>query len=267
MRREPVVAGQFYPGSPGRLRSTVEQLLGERGAAGETIGAVMPHAGYVYSGAVAGATAARIKCKKTIIIMGPNHTGQGSPFSIVTEGFFLTPLGKVKINSALAKRMLAGSKYLEEDERAQRDEHSIEVQLPFFQVLREDVEIVPLVLAPVGFAEHVRVGREVAAAVAEDRNEVVLIASSDLTHYEPRAIAEEKDRQAIAAILELDEKKLRERVERLDISMCGWVPVVSLLAASKELGAKKAVLIEYRTSGDVSGDFSSVVGYAGIIIT
>jgi AmmeMemoRadiSam system protein B len=264
--RNPVVAGQFYPASASELKRMLKGMVAEKAKRQEVIGLISPHAGYIYSGAVAGATISRIKFKETFIIMGPNHTGSGKPFSIMTEGRWKTPLGEVEIDSALAKKILASSRYLEEDSLAHLGEHSIEVQLPFLQYFSTEFKLVPIMLAHAGGAIYKEIGKELAKAVKESGRKVVIIASSDMTHYESQASAQRKDTQAIEAVLKLDEDELLKRVEEFDISMCGYGPAVSLIAAAKELGAKGAELVKYQTSGDTTGDYSSVVGYAGIII-
>jgi len=264
--RNPVVAGQFYPASASELKSMLKRMVDEKAKREEVIGLVSPHAGYIYSGAVAGATISRIKFKDTFIIMGPNHTGGGKPFSIMTEGSWKTPLGEVEIDSELGKRILAGSKHLEEDSLAHLGEHSIEVQLPFLQYFKTDFKLVPIILAYAGGAIYKEIGKEIAKAVKESGKKVVIIASSDMTHYEPQALAQKKDTQAIEAVLDLDEDELLRRVNEFNISMCGYGPALSLITAAKELGAKGAELVKYQTSGDTTGDYSSVVGYAGLII-
>ncbi|TRZ48182.1 MAG: AmmeMemoRadiSam system protein B, partial [Dehalococcoidia bacterium] len=262
MSRKPVVAGQFYPGSPSQLRAMIEQLVGEKGAKEDVIGLVSPHAGYVYSGPVAGAVISRIKFKDTFIIMGPNHTGRGKPLSIMTQGTWETPLGEVEIDSELGKQILATSSYLQEDSMAHQYEHSIEVQLPFLQYFKPDIRIVPIVLAYSSGDIYKEIGKDIARAVKDLNKEVVIIASSDMTHYEPQSSAQRKDTQAIEAILDLNEDELLKRVDELNISMCGYAPTTSLISAAKELGATGAELVKYQTSGDTSGDYSSVVGYA-----
>ncbi|HUV75326.1 MAG TPA: AmmeMemoRadiSam system protein B [Dehalococcoidales bacterium] len=267
MIRQPVVAGQFYPASASQLRALIEMMVNEKAEKQEVIGLVSPHAGYPYSGPVAGAVFSRIEFKDTFIIMGPNHTGRGKPLSIMTQGTWETPLGNVKIDSELARQILDGSSYLQEDEAAHQHEHSIEVQLPFLQYFKPDIRIVPIILSFASGEAYKEIGRDIARAVKELKREVVLVASSDMTHYEPQEVAQQKDAQAIDAILALDEDELLKRVEELDISMCGYAPAVSLIAAARELGAKSAELVKYQTSGDTTGDYSAVVGYAGIIIT
>ena len=266
MVRNPIAAGQFYPASASQLEAMIGKLVDEKAEKEEAIGLVSPHAGYIYSGPVAAAVISRIEFKDTFIIMGPNHTGMGKPFSIMTEGTWRTPLGEVAIDSELGKRILAKSSYLQEDSLAHQYEHSIEVQLPFLQYFQPEVRLVPIVFAHGGAAAYKEIGKEIASAIKELGREVVIMSSSDMTHYEPHESAREKDTQAIDAIRELDEDELLKRVRELGISMCGYAPTVSLISAAKELGAGGAELVKYQTSGDASGDYSSVVGYAGIII-
>ena len=267
MIRSPVVSGQFYPESPSQLKSMIEGFVDKEAVKEEVIGLVSPHAGYIYSGPVAGAVISRIKFNDTFIIMGPNHTGRGKPLSIMTEGVWKTPLGEVEIDSELGKQILATSKHLEEDYAAHQYEHSIEVQLPFLQYFKKDIRLVPIILSYYPGATYKEIGKEIAKAVKELNKKVVIIASSDMTHYEPQKSAQKKDSQAIEAILDLNEDELLKRVDELNISMCGYGPTVSLLSAAKELGATGAELVRYQTSGDTTGDYSAVVGYAGIIIT
>jgi len=267
MIRNPVVAGQFYPESASQLKAMIEQLVDEKAAKEEVIGLVSPHAGYIYSGPVAGRVISRIKFKDTFIIIGPNHTGRGKPLSIMTEGTWKTPLGEIEIDSELAEQILATSSHLAEDYQAHQYEHSIEVQIPFLQYFKSDIKLVPIVLARTTGAIYKEIGREIAQAIKELNKGVVIIASSDMTHYEPQASAQRKDTQAIEAILNLDEDELLRRIDKLNISMCGYAPVASLISAAKQLGATGAELVRYQTSGDTTGDYSSVVGYAGIIIT
>ncbi|MBU2608453.1 MAG: AmmeMemoRadiSam system protein B, partial [Chloroflexi bacterium] len=254
MNRDPVVAGQFYPASPSELKSMIAKLVDDKVAKEEVIGAVSPHAGYIYSGAVAGAVLSRIQLTDTAIIMGPNHTGKGKPLSIMTEGEWTTPLGKVKIDSKLAKRLLAKSKYLQEDSAAHQFEHSLEVQVPFLQYFKSNIKIVPIILGLATGSVYKEIGKEIARVIKDLKRKVVIISSSDMTHYEPQESAQKKDNQAIAAILELNEDDLLARVEELGITMCGYAPTVSLISAAKELGAGEAELIRYQTSGDTTGD-------------
>jgi AmmeMemoRadiSam system protein B len=266
--RKPAVAGQFYPLSSQELKNQVEKLVDKKADKLDAIACILPHAGYMYSGKVAAETVSRINIKDRIILLGPNHSGYGTAFSIMTEGIWQTPLGAINIDSDLAKQILGRSKYLEDDTLAHMYEHSLEVELPFLQYFRKDFEIVPITFLSDDLDILKEIGKDIALTIKESnlKNSTLLIASSDMTHYESRSQAQKKDEEAINAILELNEDRLLERVGRLGISMCGYAPVITVIAAAKLLGAKAAKLIKYQTSGDVTGDQDSVVGYAGIVI-
>lgn len=266
--RLPAKAGQFYEASTQSLTRQIEPLIDKGARKRDVVACILPHAGYIYSGRVAGNTISRVNIKDKIILLGPNHTGYGPNISIMTEGTWQTPLGDVAIDCRLAKEILSHSKYLTADADAHADEHSLEVELPFLQYLKKDFEIVPIVFFPEEITVLKEVGRAIAKAIAglNLKDSTLLISSSDMTHFESQEQAVKKDREAIEAILKLDEETLMNTVERLDISMCGYAPTIAMLAAAKLLGAKTAELIQYQTSGDVTGDKSSVVGYAGIII-
>jgi hypothetical protein len=266
--RKPQVAGQFYSASSAGLKTEVELLLKKQPVKKEVIACLLPHAGYMYSGKVAGAVVSLIEIKEKIIIIGPNHTGYGKDFGIMTQGAWQMPFGDVPIDSQLAKALLQKSSYLEEDSLSHAHEHSLEVELPFLQYFRHDFAIVPITFSAADLKAYKGIGKEIAECIKELNLEkrVLIIASSDMTHYEPQNSAEKKDKQAIEAILELDENKLWETVNKLNISMCGYAPAIAMISASKLLGAKKGELIAYQTSGDVTGDYTSVVGYAGVII-
>lgn len=266
--REPAVAGQFYPSSSSGIKSQIESFIDKKGKKEDVIACMLPHAGYTYSGRVAAKTLSGINIKNKIILLGPNHTGFGVAFSVMSEGIWQTPLGQVRIDSDFAKKLLRVSRYLEHDILAHMYEHCLEVELPFLQYFGGDFEIVPIVVASDDIGALKEVGKEIAAAIKDSDIEgsVLIVASSDMTHYESQSQAQKKDKQAIEAILKLDEDKLIERVKEQKISMCGFSPVAIMLAASKLLNAKSAKLISYQTSGDVTGDKSSVVGYAGITV-
>lgn len=267
--RKPAVAGQFYSASSQRLKKEIELLLGnKKPEKKDVIAAMMPHAGYMYSGEVAAATAASVNVKDKIIIIGPNHTGYGVPFGIMTEGTWQMPFGDVEIDANLAQNILSKSQVLEDDAIAHTYEHSLEVELPFLSYFKPEFKIVPIVVSAAELRIYKEIGREIADTVKHlgIQKDVLIIASSDMTHYEPQASAQRKDKEAIEAILELNEDKLMDKVERLNISMCGYAPAIIMLSAAKTLGAKKAELVKYQTSGDVTGDYSSVVGYAGVIV-
>jgi AmmeMemoRadiSam system protein B len=266
MIRQPFAAGRFYPGSAKEIREMMAVLVDRKARKEAAIGLLMPHAGYPYSGPVAGATISRVRLKDTFIIMGPSHTGLGQPYSIMTEGSWQTPLGEVEIDSTLGKKLLSVSDYLKEDAGAHLYEHAVEVQLPFLQYLKPDIRIVPIILAQASAEVYKKIGRDIARAIKESNIKAMIIASGDMTHYEPQKVAEAKDKQAIEAMLKLDEDELTRRYQELNISMCAYGPAVCLISAAKELGATGAELVRYQTSGDATGDYSSVVGYAGIII-
>ena len=266
MIREAAVAGMFYPDSPSELKEMIEGMVDESAVKEDALGIIMPHAGYIYSGGVAGATISKVKVKDTCIILGPNHTGMGKPFSIMTDGAWKTPFGNIKIDSGLAKRILLNSKFLSEDSRAHISEHSIEVQLPFLAYFNKNVQIVPIVLSHGTGIVYREIGRAISKAIADSGQEALIIASSDMTHYEKHESVIRKDNLAIESMLDLNEDELLERIQKNNISMCGFGPVVSLIAAAKELGAGETELVKHQTSGDVSGDYDKVVGYAGLII-
>ncbi len=266
MLREPAYAGQFYPGTASQLRAMIESFIDGDAEKENVVGLVAPHAGYIYSGAVTGEVISRVIFKNTFIILAPNHTGYGKPFSVMTSGYWRTPLGEVQIDAELAQKLISISSYLKEDPAAHEFEHSIEVQLPFLQFFKPDVKIVPVVLS-VGTPEiYKEIGYGIARALQELNREAVIFASSDMSHYEPQNIARKKDRQAIEAMLDLNPDELLKRVEDQDISMCGYAPAAVMLTAARELGGSQAKLVKYQTSGDISGDFNRVVGYAGIIV-
>lgn len=269
MIRQPAVAGQFYPGSEDSLRKQIEAFIDKEADKSEAKAVILPHAGYIYSGAVAGKTISQVIIRDTCIILGPNHTGLGKDFSIMTEGSWLTPLGKVEIDRELAQAILSDSRFLQEDTQAHRYEHSLEVEIPFLQYLKKSCKIVPIVASVADLDTLRAVGQEIATAIKKlaRENDCLIIASSDMTHYESEEQAKAKDQEAIDAILKLDEEMLLKKIKTLDISMCGFAPVIIMLSCIKELGAKTAQLVKYQTSGDVTKDYSSVVGYAGIILS
>ncbi|NQS99926.1 MAG: AmmeMemoRadiSam system protein B [Candidatus Omnitrophica bacterium] len=266
MIRKPQVAGQFYPANASRLKQQLQKLLDRQEDKVAALGLVSPHAGYVFSGAVAAGCFSQVELTETVVILGPNHTGLGKPFSIMTEGIWQMPLGKVEVDTVLAKRILQGSKYLDSDTQAHAFEHSIEVQLPFLQFFLTRVKIVPIVLSTADLATYNEIGNAIAKALTETEHMSLIVASSDMSHYEPQQTAKTNDFLAIEAILKLDEEELLKRVKESNITMCGSGPIACMIHAVKKLGAKSGRLIKYMTSGDVTGDFSSVVGYAGIMI-
>ncbi len=268
MRRQPAVAHQFYPGDPDTLARTVRELMPEGQAVAEKARAVIsPHAGYIYSGGVAGATMAQVTVPDTVIIMGPNHHGLGARVAVMTSGTWVMPMGEVEIDSGLAMRLCQGSDLVTDDNLAHRHEHSLEVQVPFLQARNPGLRIVPLVLSRLSLNECLELGMILARAINDSGKEVLIVASSDMTHYEPREQATAKDKLALARVLDLDPQGLFITVVENRITMCGVIPVTATLAAARELGCTKARLIEYSDSGETSGDTGSVVGYAGIIVS
>lgn len=268
MIRKAIVAGQFYSNNPKHLETEIQGYFIQNASKEEVIGLVAPHAGYMYSGATAGAVYSRIIPAQTFIILCPNHTGYGKPFAIMTKGKWETPLGEVPIDFQLANQLLSSSKFLQEDHLAHLYEHSIEVHLPFLQVVfrEETFEIVPICISHSNEADCKKLGLEIGMILKNLSKKVVIIASSDMTHYEFHDDAQRKDKIAIDAILKLDEDMLLEEVHRYHITMCGYIPTVVMLTAAKVLGAKEAELVKYTTSGETTGDYQQVVGYAGIIV-
>jgi AmmeMemoRadiSam system protein B len=270
--RQAYAAGRFYPATSQGIHKQIELLSTEQKAmAGhkEAIACLLPHAGYIYSGQAALDVLSQIEIKSTLIILGPNHTGMGEPFSIMEEGVWEMPDGWLTLNSALARRLLDTCGLLRPDTLAHQFEHSVEVELPLLQYFKKDFNFVPIVIRSSDFKSCQQLGLDIASAVknAHVEKDVLIIASSDMTHYEEAQQAKRKDSQAIEAIEALDESVLWSRVHELDITMCGYAPATAMLSAAKALGAKRGELITYRNSGDTTGDYSTVVGYAGIIIS
>ncbi|HSA58415.1 MAG TPA: AmmeMemoRadiSam system protein B [bacterium] len=266
--RPPAVAGYFYPGEPLALELELDRCLKQATSAkSHAIAVVVPHAGYKYSGAVAGEVYGRIKIPGRAVILSPNHTGEGVPYALMIEGAWRTPLGDARIDVDLAARFQKNCPLLEEDAAAHQAEHSLEVQIPFVQRLKPDFSFVPLTLSYIPFEKCSEVGRALARTIRETPEPVLIIASSDLNHYQDQATTEAKDFAAIRRIEALDPQGLYETVRRERISMCGIIPVTVALVAALELGAKKAELVRHATSGDVTGDHKAVVGYAGLVIS
>ena len=263
--RHPAVAGRFYPADPTILRRDVLSYL-KNGAKTRALGCVVPHAGYMYSGHVAGAVYARLQLPRRFIILCPNHTGLGEPLAIMSSGAWQTPFGNVPVDGPLAAELKKVLPYLEEDAQAHRAEHALEVQIPFLQAILPGFEFVPICVG-VGQLPILQVlGQAIAQVLADKQEQVMVIASSDMNHYESDAITRVKDKKAIDRMLALDPAGLHEVIRRERISMCGYGPTIAMLTAAKQLGATRAELVKYATSGDISGDRETVVGYAGIVI-
>jgi AmmeMemoRadiSam system protein B len=265
--RQPAVAGRFYPRAPNVLRADIQSYLSPRQATGPALGCVVPHAGYIYSGHVAGAVFARLALPQHCILMCPNHTGIGQPLAIMSAGSWQTPLGPVPIDTELAERLKQNFSFLSEDKEAHRAEHAAEVELPFLQALRSDVQFVPIAIGTGRYEILEGLGNAIANVLQKHNQPVLIIASSDMNHYENDSITRIKDHKAIDRILAFDAKGLFDVVMKEEISMCGYGPTVAMLTAARQLGATKAELVKYATSGDVSGDRDMVVGYAGLVTT
>lgn len=268
--RHPAVAGRFYPGNREDLRAEALTYLSRKNsteaAAVRAVGCIAPHAGYMYSGHVAGAVFARIEIPRRCIVMCPNHTGMGRALAIMSHGSWETPLGEVPIDSALAASLKQHFPALEEDTAAHRGEHACEVEIPFLQLRQPDLTFVPLALGTGRFEILEELGRALAQVIKRQGDPVLLVASSDMNHYEADAVTRAKDHRAIERILTLDARGLFDVVTQQNISMCGFGPAVAMITAARELGASSAELVKYATSGDISGNRDMVVGYAGVVV-
>lgn len=272
--RAPAVAGTFYEGSADRLARQVDACFAanaEPPRRQHFIGAVVPHAGLMYSGHVAAAFYALAELPKRMIILCPNHTGAGHSAAINREGFWRTPLGDAAIDTPLADALMAGTSLLADDARAHAREHSLEVQLPFLQHLFQrsnaGFTFVPICLGSSRYADAEEIGLAIANVVRKESEPVAILASSDLNHYENQRETLRKDQLVIDEVLARNPRELWRVVDELDVSMCGYIPTTAMLIAANALGAKDAQLIKHATSGDVNGDYSHVVGYASLLIS
>ena len=278
--RRPSQAGMFYAGNPEDLKKQIEECFLHKLGPGKIpkvvengprkiVGLICPHAGYMYSGPVAAHAYHRLALDgkpEVFVIMGPNHMGYGSAIALMNEGVWRTPFGDIEIDYETASRILRVSELIDIDETAHKYEHSIEVQLPFLQYLYgSEFRFVPIVFLMQDLKSSQEVGRALAKAL-EGRN-AVIIASTDMTHYEPHEQALRKDKLALSAVEKMNEEEFYSIIESYRVSACGYGPVAALIVASRLLGAKKAEILCYKTSGDVVGDYSSVVGYASACFT
>ncbi len=266
MLRPPAVSGQFYQSSRSRLEQQVSQYLQSGNAKERALGIMVPHAGLMYSGAVAGAVFSSIEMPKTFVMIGPNHTGLGSRIAVMDDGEWEVPNGKVRIDRKLAGRILEKAQHAERDARAHTFEHSLEVQIPFIVHFSPEITIVPIALLSATYDQCVQLAEAIAKAVQTVDYPVTVLASSDMSHYVPDRVARQKDKAALDRMLAMDPRGLYDTVVRERISMCGYLPATVMLIASKILGATSARLAYYMTSGDASGDYESVVGYAGVVL-
>ncbi len=266
MTRRPAVAGQFYPGSKEEILSQLERFV-EKGAKKEkAIGIMSPHAGWMFSGKGAGIAMSRVEIPRTVVVLCPNHRGRGADMAVMAEGTWELPSGDVEIETGLAKMLLDKCPSLEDDPNAHAAEHSLEVQLPFIQYFRPDFKLVPVSLGRVGYDDCQELGTALAEAVDMYGDEVLVVASTDMTHFESSESAKKKDDQALERVLALDPEGLFNTVVKNRISMCGFLPVTAMLAYANKRGAKEAELVDYRNSGDATGDYGSVVAYASVIV-
>ncbi len=269
MDRNPAVAGLFYPGDPVDLKRTVDGLL--VGADREVecpLGVVSPHAGYVYSGPVAGRVFGSVHVPPVCIILAPNHTGMHmAEVSVWPEGKWFFPGMEIEVDAELAAAIVEAFPGAEADTSAHVREHAVEVQIPFLLARNPEVRIVPVVVSMRRLEGLLALGGVIADVVEESGKDVLVVASTDMTHYEPDEIARRKDRLAVDRIMEIDPEGLYEVVMENDVSMCGVFPTTVMLAFCRRRGAENTALVAYATSGDASGDYSSVVGYAGIIVS
>jgi MEMO1 family protein len=265
--RLPAAAGRFYPGDAESLRLTIQELTGEIPAEKKKVlAAVSPHAGYVYSGAVAAETLGGIEIPETVILLGPNHTGKGAPVGLSTITWDM-PMGEVPVDHNFIEALLAETDYIEKDELAHQYEHSLEVQIPFLQMAQPNLSIVPISISHVSYQLLDEIGLALAEVIKRVGKEVLLVASSDMTHYEPRDAAEKKDHYVLKKLADMDPNMLYRSVTGHHISMCGIMPVTIALITALELGATKTELIRYTDSGETTGDTDQVVGYAGVLIS
>ena|SRR5579862_2648065 len=267
MIRPPAVAGRFYSEDPVLLREEVDSLLAaEAPMKIHALACIVPHAGYKYSGRVAAEVYQRVEIPSRVILIGPRHFPRGAPMAILSGGAWETPLGLAPMDARLAGSLLRACPLLREDALAHSSEHSLEVQLPFLQRLAPSFAFVPIVIGTVQYDDLVSLGQAIAEVIRAESDPILLIASSDMNHYESDEITRVKDRKAIDRILELTPRELFDTVRNENISMCGYGATVATLTAARALGATQGEIVRYATSGDVNGDMQEVVGYAGIVI-
>lgn len=266
MIRPPAVAGRFYSDDPKQLAHDVDQNIESATEKIHALGCMVPHAGYIYSGHVAGAVYSAIQIPSRCILIGPRHYPRGESMAILSEGSWQTPIGEAQIDSELARALSHACPRLREDAVAHQAEHSLEVELPFLQRLVPDFRFVPIVLGTDRYPALKELGHAIAEVIKAQKEQVLVIASSDMNHYERDSLTRVKDHRAIIQIVELNPRGLYDTVRGEGITMCGYAAAVAMLVAVLDLGATKSQLIRYATSGDISGDREQVVGYAGIVV-
>jgi hypothetical protein len=270
--RYPRVAGSFYPKDEAEMRRLLDRCYADVAKAKTplvrrpALGAVVPHAGWIYSGAVAAKVYARLELTPTVIVLCPNHTGLGARLSAWPGGSWLIPGDEVAVDEKLTAALAEECPGLELETLAHMSEHAIEVQVPFLARERRGTRFVAIVVGTHDEKRLAALGEGIARAIEKRGEPVLVLASSDMNHYEDQATTLAKDEAALERVLARDPGGLLERCESRRISMCGVAPTVAMLHACGKRGAKEAVLVDHRTSGDVSGDYERVVGYAGVIV-
>jgi AmmeMemoRadiSam system protein B len=267
LKRKPAVAGYFYPQQAESLKSVLDRMIDAECEKRKAISVIVPHAGFEYSGPVAGAVFSSVQLPEVFVMLGPSHRHIKSRFAIMEEGTWQTPFGEVPIDFRLANAIATGSDLISDDRDAHEQEHSLEVQLPFIQYFKDDFSIVPISIAyQTSYEELEELGHAISEAIQSQDEDVLIIASTDMSHYVSQKEAEIKDSLAIEEIKHLDAHGLYDVVSRENISMCGYQPTTATIVASRDLGATQAELIKYQTSGEVTRNLHEVVGYAGIRI-
>jgi len=264
MVRQPAVAGYFYPQNKQELQRQIVSFLPQRERR-NAVAILVPHAGYMYSGHVAGEVYASVELPDAFIILCPNHTGSGSDFDVYPEGEWITPLGNAVIDDELVQKLLQLFPHAEKNGRAHLKEHSLEVQLPFLQYIKGEIRFLPVCIRQFDYGYLKELGFALAEIVQTAQRNILIIASSDMTHYESQESARHKDDLAIKQMERMDPRGLYDTVHRNNISMCGYLPATAALIASGELGATSGKLLKYATSGDITKDYQQVVGYAGML--
>ncbi|THB70131.1 MAG: AmmeMemoRadiSam system protein B [Desulfobulbaceae bacterium] len=266
--REPAVAGRFYPDSARVLEQTVNELMPlppVKALIPSPHAIICPHAGYLYSGKLAAQTIASVKIPESVILLGPNHHGQGAPVALSKRDWNMVD-SIVPINHGLIDAMKAQNSAITISETAHRFEHSLEVQIPLLRACQPALRIAPMVISQISLALCEEVGRAIATTIMQSKEDVLIVVSTDMSHYESRAVASKKDQLALSAIMRLDPDELYHTVRNENISMCGYIPTTIAIFAARLLGSKEVQLIDYTDSGAVSGDTEQVVGYAGLVI-
>ncbi len=267
MIRQPAAAGSFYSRDALQLKNDIEGYVIKDCDKQSVLGIISPHAGYLYSGRVAGNLYSRIKIPDTVIILAPNHTGYGAPYSIWPGGLWRTPMGDVMVDEEVVDELVQVCNLAEKDQEAHLYEHAAEVQIPFIQYFNPRSKIAVMVISARNLGDLKRIGKSLSQVLQKLRPDALVVASSDMTHHESQASANRKDKIAIGEVLALNEDTLYSKVHEMRITMCGIYPAVTMLVCSKDRGAKRAELVRYETSGDVTGDYEHVVGYAGIMVS